>query len=69
MDPGNELVDVVDDGNEVVGVAPRRTLRAENLWHRCTYVFVLNPAGELYVHRRTDTKDVYPGSTTWGPAG
>jgi 8-oxo-dGTP pyrophosphatase MutT (NUDIX family) len=25
-------------------------------------VFVLNPTGELYVHRRTETKDVYPGS-------
>ncbi len=61
MDPGDELVDVVDDENEVVGVVPRRTLRTENLLHRCTYVFVLNAAGELYVHRRTDTKDVYPG--------
>jgi len=61
MDPGDELVDVVDERNEVVGVVPRRTLRDENLLHRCTYVFVLNRAGELYVHRRTDTKDVYPG--------
>ena len=61
MDPGDELVDVVDDGNEVVGVVPRRTLRTENLLHRCTYVFVLNAAGELYVHKRTDTKDAYPG--------
>jgi len=69
MDPGGELVDVVDDGNEVVGVVPRRTLRDENLWHRCTYVFVLNPAGELYVHRRTDTKDVYPGFYDVGAGG
>ncbi len=61
MDPGDELVDVVDERNEVVGVVSRRTLRAENLWHRCTYVFVMNASGELYVHRRTDTKDVYPG--------
>ena len=61
MDPGDELVDVVDERNEVVGVVPRRTLRDENLCHRCTYVFVLNRAEELYVHRRTDTKDVYPG--------
>ena len=49
MDPGDELVDVVDDGNEVVGVVPRRSLRDENLLHRCPYVFVLNAAGELYV--------------------
>jgi 8-oxo-dGTP pyrophosphatase MutT (NUDIX family) len=52
---------VVDEGNEVVGSVSRRELRAQKLLHRCTYVFVWNPAGELYVHRRTDTKDVYPG--------
>jgi isopentenyldiphosphate isomerase len=61
MEPGDELVDVVDERNEVVGVVPRKTLRHENLLHRCTYVFVLNSAGELYIHRRTETKDVYPG--------
>jgi len=69
MDPGEELVDVVDDGNEVVGVAPRRTVRDENLLHRCTYVFVLNAAGELYIHKRTDTKDVYPGFYDVGAGG
>ena len=60
-DPADELVDVVDEDNALVGVVARSELRARNLWHRCTYVFVLNAAGELYVHRRTDTKDVYPG--------
>jgi 8-oxo-dGTP pyrophosphatase MutT (NUDIX family) len=69
MDPGDELVDVVDDGNEVVGVAPRRTVRDENLQHRCTYVFLLNPDGKLYIHRRTDTKDVYPGFYDVGAGG
>src|SRR4029453_3749848 len=69
MDPGDELVDVVDEGNEVVGVVPRRTLRDENLLHRCTYLFVLNAGGELYVHRRTDTKDAYPGFYDVGAGG
>lgn len=61
VDPADELVDVVDEDNCFVGLVARSELRARNLWHRCTYVFVLNAAGELYVHRRTDTKDVYPG--------
>ncbi|HEY8116951.1 MAG TPA: NUDIX domain-containing protein [Actinomycetota bacterium] len=69
MDPGDELVDVVDEQNEVVGVAPRRRVRSENLWHRCTYVFVLNAAAHLYVDRRTDTKDVYPGFYDVGAGG
>ena len=59
--PGDELVDVVDEGDEIVGSVSRRELRARNLLHRCTYVFLMSPAGELYVHRRTDTKDVYAG--------
>jgi 8-oxo-dGTP pyrophosphatase MutT (NUDIX family) len=60
-DPGDELVDVVDENDEVVEIVARRELRTRNLLHRCTYVFVLNTGGELYVHRRTETKDVYPG--------
>ena len=60
-DPGDELVDVVDEDDRIVEVVSRREVRARNLRHRCTYVFVQNPAGELYVHKRTDTKDVYPG--------
>ena len=69
MDPADELVDVVDERNEVVGPVSRRELRAENLLHRCTNVFVLNLSGDPYVHRRTDTKDVYPGTTTSARAG
>jgi 8-oxo-dGTP pyrophosphatase MutT (NUDIX family) len=60
-DPGDELVDVVDEANRVVDVVPRRTMRELRLLHRCTYVLVLNAAGEVYVHRRTGSKDVYPG--------
>ncbi len=61
IDPGDELVDVIDERDRLVGTVTRRELRARNLLHRCTYVFVRNAAGELYVHRRTTTKDVYPG--------
>ncbi|MCI2418460.1 NUDIX domain-containing protein [Saccharopolyspora sp. K220] len=37
-------------------------MRAEGLWHAASSVLVLSPDGsEVYVHRRTDTKDIYPG--------
>lgn len=61
MDPGDELVEVVDESNEVLELVPRRAMRGKRLLHRCTYVIVLNGAGELYVHRRTQSKDVNPG--------
>jgi 8-oxo-dGTP pyrophosphatase MutT (NUDIX family) len=59
--PGDELVEVVDDEDQVVEIVPRRVMRERRALHRCTYVFVLDPSGRLYVHRRTETKDVYPG--------
>lgn len=56
-----ELVDLYDEAGRVVGRAPRSRVRAENLPHAGTGVVVRNSRGEIYVHRRTDTKDVYPG--------
>ena len=55
------LYDPNDPGGRVTGVAPRSRVRAENLPHAATAVLVRRPDGAVYVHRRTDTKDVYPG--------
>jgi isopentenyldiphosphate isomerase len=57
----SETIDIVDDEDRVVGNATRREMRERNLLHRAVYIFVVNAAGELFVHRRTPTKDVYPG--------
>jgi len=57
---GDELVDVVDASGDVVGVVTRAEMRARRLPHRCTYVFVFDGRGRLFVHLRTDSKDVYP---------
>ena len=55
------LYDPGDDSGRVTGSAPRRRVRAENLPHAATAVLVRRPDGAVYVHRRTDTKDVFPG--------
>ena len=62
MDPADELVDVVDENDRIVTTVTRREVRRGHLLHRCTYVLVRNGAGEILVHRRTDTKDVFPGA-------
>ncbi len=59
-DPGEELVDVIDEEGRTVGTVTRREVRARRLPHRCVYVLVFNRRGELFVHLRTPTKDVYP---------
>ncbi|MGM1059182.1 NUDIX hydrolase [Saccharothrix sp. Mg75] len=57
-----EQVQIVDPDGNPVGSASRARVRAEGLWHACAAVVVRSTDGErVYVHRRTDTKDVYPG--------
>lgn len=60
-DPGDALVDVVDDQGAVVATATRREVRAANLLHRSVFVAVLDPEDRLVVHQRADWKDVWPG--------
>ena len=60
-DPADELVDVVDDDDRVVEQRSRAEIRRHNLRHRSVYILVLSRTGDLFVHRRTTTKDVYPG--------
>jgi isopentenyldiphosphate isomerase len=62
MDANEEPVDVVDEHDRVVDTVSRGEVRRRGLLHRCTYVLVRITSGEVLVHRRTDTKDIYPGA-------
>ena len=57
----DEIVAIVDELNNVVGAATRREMRAKRLPHRSTYILVFNSQGQLYVQKRTLTKDLFPG--------
>jgi isopentenyldiphosphate isomerase len=57
----DELVALVDEHGHVVGSAPRSVVRRDNLRHSATAVLVRDPAGRIYVHRRSDSKDWAPG--------
>ncbi|MBM3223921.1 MAG: NUDIX hydrolase YfcD [Candidatus Tectomicrobia bacterium] len=61
MSPADEIVAIVDEHNNLIGSAPRHVMRAQRLPHRSTYILVFNTAGELYVQKRTMSKDVFPG--------
>jgi 8-oxo-dGTP pyrophosphatase MutT (NUDIX family) len=55
------LYDPDDAQGRVVGTAPRDRVRRENLPHAASAVLVRRSSGELFVHRRSDAKDVWPG--------
>jgi isopentenyl-diphosphate Delta-isomerase len=56
-----EIFDVVNELDEVVGQAPRREVHARGLWHRAVHVLVFNARGEVFLQKRSMTKDTAKG--------
>ena len=65
----DELIALYDEHGHPRGAAPRSRMRAENLRHGATAVVIRNSSGQVYVHRRTPTKDVYPGRRDFAAGG
>ncbi|GGS96940.1 MULTISPECIES: NUDIX hydrolase [Streptomyces] len=60
MRPEDEILDVVDERDRVVGRAPRGEVYAQGLRHRCVFVQARDAEGRIFVHRRTARKLVFP---------
>jgi isopentenyl-diphosphate delta-isomerase type 1 len=56
-----EFFYVVDENNNVVGKASRSECHRTGLIHRSVYVIVLNDKGEIFLQKRSSSKDLYPG--------
>jgi isopentenyldiphosphate isomerase len=56
----DELVALVDADGRVIGNAPRSVVRRDNLLHSATAVLVRDPAGRIYLHLRSGSKDWAP---------
>lgn len=56
----DEILDIVDEHDRVVGQAPRGEAYARGLRHRCAFILVRDGSGRIFVHRRTATKLVFP---------
>lgn len=57
----DELFDVVDGQDRVVGQAPRREVHARHLLHRAVHVLIHNAEGQVFLQRRSLQKDTFPG--------
>ncbi len=69
MDDSSELFDVVDSDDKVVGQATRGEVHAKGLLHRSVHILVFNSRGELFLQKRTMTKDENPGFWDSSAAG
>lgn len=56
-----EIFDVVNEHDEVVGQAPRKEVHARGLLHRAVHVLVFNAGGQLFLQKRSMSKDTSPG--------
>ena len=61
MLPRDEIVLIVDKENNESGSALRHEMRSKGLPHRAAYILVFNSKGEIFVQKRTRSKDIYPG--------
>ncbi|WP_079054527.1 NUDIX hydrolase [Streptomyces graminilatus] len=60
VSPADEILDIVDENDEVVGRSPRGEAYARGLRHRCVFILARDARGRVFVHRRTPTKLVFP---------
>lgn len=60
----NDIFDIVNERDEVIGRAPRSEVHARGWRHRAVHVLVFNARGELFLQKRSKTKDREPGR--WG---
>ncbi len=58
--PGDEIIQIVDRDNLELKAVSRRVMREQGLIHRASYILVFNEKHELFLQKRTATKDVYP---------
>lgn len=56
-----EIFDVVNERDEVVGQAPRPEVHARGLRHRAVHVLVFNHRGEVFLQKRSQLKDTAKG--------
>ena len=57
----DETVEEVDRAGNVLRLVSRREMRAGALRHRSVFIAVISEKGDILVHQRAVTKDVWPG--------
>ncbi|MFF6989827.1 NUDIX domain-containing protein [Streptomyces sp. NPDC010273] len=60
MSAADEILDIVDEQDQVIGQSPRGEAYAQGLRHRAAFIQARDAQGRVFVHRRTPAKLVFP---------
>jgi isopentenyl-diphosphate delta-isomerase len=60
VDPADELLDLIDEDNRVIGQATRRATEIDGLLHRTVNVLLFDTVGRVCLQRRAAVKRVAP---------
>lgn len=69
MQSPDEIFDVCDADDRVIGQARRADVHANNQLHRAVHVWVIRSDGRLVAQRRSASKDQYPNALTSSASG
>ena len=61
MNLTEDIFDVVNENDEVIGQKPRSVVHAQGLRHRAAHVLVFNADGKIFLQLGSKTKDNNPG--------
>jgi isopentenyl-diphosphate delta-isomerase type 1 len=56
-----DIFDIVNERDEVIGRKPRSEVHARGLLHRAVHVLVFNSQGQVFLQKRSMNKDRQPG--------
>lgn len=65
----SELLAIVDDKDQVIGTGTRHLIHATGLKHRAVHILLFNQQGQLFLQKRSMSKDVNPGLWDTSVAG
>jgi len=64
-----DIFDLVNERDEVIGHAPRSEVHARGLLHRAVHIWIFNSKGECLFQMRSPRKDRFPNTWTSSVSG
>lgn len=65
----DEVVDLVDNNDEIIGIVPRKGIHNTKRLHRSAHIFLVDPHDRIWLEHRAQKVDTYSGYYSSSVAG